>query len=166
MPWQKNGELLVLNEEFKAAVGKFPTGVTVISTAHDNRLWGFTANSFTSVSLEPRLVSFCLNKEAGSFNIFKETQHFAISILSSKQSDLSTHFASRLEDKYDTIDYTIGEFSKAPLLTSSVSFIECKKYKQFECGDHFIFVGEVGKTFIDSTKSPLLYFAKSYLEIK
>jgi flavin reductase (DIM6/NTAB) family NADH-FMN oxidoreductase RutF len=166
MPSQINGELLVLNEEFKTAVGKFPTGVTVISTSLDNRLWGFTANSFTSVSLDPKLVSFCLNKEAGCFDIFKEAPYFAISILSSKQADLSRHFASRLDKKYDSIDYMIGEFSKAPLLTDSVAFIECKKYNQFECGDHYIFIGEVGKTSIDNSKSPLLYFAKSYLEIK
>lgn len=154
------------SEEFKAAVGKFPTGVTVVSTSHGDKLWGFTANSFTSVSLEPRLISFCLNKEAGSFKVFKETSHFAVSILSSDQANLSAHFASRISDKFKSVEYKIGEYSNAPLIRGAISFVECKKYDQFECGDHFIFIGEVGKISIDETKSPLLYFAKSYMELK
>lgn len=154
------------NEEFKAAVGKFPTGVTIVSTSHDDQLWGFTANSFTSVSLEPRLISFCLNKSAGSFDVFRGTSHFAVSILSSDQASLSTHFASRISNKFDSVEYRIGEYSNAPLLNGAVSFIECKKHDQFECGDHFIFIGEVGKISIDETKSPLLYFAKSYTELR
>ncbi len=154
------------SDEFKVAVGKFPTGVTVISAAHNNQLWGFTANSFTSVSLEPRLISFCLNKQAGSFKVFEVAEYFAVSILASDQANLSTHFASRKTDKFDSIDHNIGEYSKAPLLNGSVAFVECKKYDQFECGDHDIFIGEVGRTYIDDTKSPLLYFAKSYTEVK
>ncbi len=154
------------SEEFKAAVGKFPTGVTVISTFYDDQLWGFTANSFTSVSLEPRLISFCLNKGAGSFGVFREVSHFAVSILSNDQADLSTHFASQIPNKFESVEYKIGEYSNAPLLNGAVSFVECKKYDQFECGDHFIFVGEVGNIFIDETKSPLLYFAKSYMDLK
>jgi flavin reductase (DIM6/NTAB) family NADH-FMN oxidoreductase RutF len=156
----------VLNEDFKAAVGKFPTGVTVISTSHNDQLWGFTANSFTSVSLEPRLISFCLNKQAGSFEVFSQASHFAVNILASNQSELSTHFASRQTDKFASVYYDIGKFSKAPLLNGSVAFIECKKYAQFECGDHDIFIGEVETISIDETKSPLLYFAKSYTEVK
>lgn len=154
------------SEEFKAAVGKFPTGVTVVSTFFDDKLWGFTANSFTSVSLEPRLISFCLDKEASSFPVFKETSYFSVSVLSSNQSDISKHFASRISDKFRSIEYEIGEYSNSPLISGAISFIECKKYNQFECGDHFIFIGEVGKAVIDETKSPLLYYAKSYTGLK
>jgi flavin reductase (DIM6/NTAB) family NADH-FMN oxidoreductase RutF len=156
----------VRNEEFKAAVGKFPTGVTVVTTQHEEKLYGFTANSFASVSLEPKLISFCLNKEAGSFNVFKDADSYAINILANNQSNISTHFASHMPEKFSKIDYKIGNFSQAPLLQDAVAFIECKKYNQFECGDHYIFVGEVGSIAIDETKSPLLYFAKSYTEIK
>ena len=154
------------SEEFKAAVGKFPTGITVVSTSYEGKLWAFTANSFTSVSLEPSLISFCLDKAATSFKIFKESPYFAISILSSDQADLSVHFASHLLNKFHSIKYKIGEYSNAPLINGATSFIECKKYDQFECGDHFIFVGEVKKIYIDKTKSPLLCFAKTYLELK
>ncbi len=154
------------SKEFKEAVGKFPTGITVISTAYNNKLWGFTANSFVSVSLSPFLVSFCINKQAGSVEAFKSADHFAISVLSEDQSDISNHFASYKEDKFAEIRHDIGDASKVPLVFGAVSFIECKKYNMFECGDHFIFVGEVIATKVDKTKSPLLYFARSYLNIK
>ena len=154
------------NEEFKAAVGKFPTGVTVISTSHEGKLWGFTANSFTSVSLEPSLISFCLDKKASSLPIFRESPYFAINILANDQSDISIHFATRMKDKFSKVKYKIGEFSKSPLIEGAISCIECVKHKQLECGDHYIFIGEVGETHTDETKSPLVYFAKSYTELK
>jgi len=156
----------VHNEEFKEAVGKFPTGVTVISTVDDNKLWGFTANSFVSVSLKPSLISFCLNIESGSFQAFNQAENFAISILASDQADISKHFAHKGIDKFSNIKHEVSNSSGVPLVTGAVCFIECKKYKQFECGDHMIFVGEVIKTKIDQTKFPLVYFAKSYKEIQ
>ncbi|MDP4708624.1 MAG: flavin reductase family protein [Rickettsiaceae bacterium] len=154
------------NEEFKEAVGKFPTGVTVISTSYDNKLWGFTANSFVSVSLTPPLVSFCLDKGSGSFKAFNKMEYFAINILSNEQAATSKHFANKGKDKFSNIEHEISEFSGNPLIVGAVCFIECKKYKQFECGDHVIFVGEVVRTKIDQSKPPLLYFAKSYKEIQ
>ena len=156
----------MLSEEFKAAVGKFPTGVTVITASHNDKLWGFTANSFTSVSLDPNLISFCLDKKAASFEAFKELSHFAVNILSSNQADLSSNFARTREDKFAGVSYKAGKFSKAPIINGSISFIECKKYDQIDCGDHYIFIGEALNTSIDETKTPLLYFAKSYTELK
>lgn len=154
------------NEEFKLAVGKFPTGVTVITTNQGSKLYGFTANSFASVSLEPHLISFCLNKEAYSFDAFSDAEYFSISILSSAQADISGHFARHSADKFKGVDYELGKHSNSPLIQGAICFIECKKYNIFECGDHSIFIGEVIKTQIDEDKSPLLYFSKSYLEIK
>lgn len=153
-------------EEFKEAVGKFPTGVTVVSTFAKENLWGFTANSFVSVSLDPSLVSFCLDKKSGSFHAFNEANYFAINILSTDQEHLARHFAQKGSDKFANIDHKITAISKNPQIAGVLCFIECKKYKQFECGDHVIFIGEVMTTHIDNTKSPLVYFAKSYKKIK
>lgn len=154
------------NELFKSVVAQFPTGVTVISLSYKNTLRAFTANSFTAVSLNPGLISFCLNKASTSLALFKDTPYFAVSILSSNQRDVSIHFASNILNKFEFFQYTIGKYSNAPLINGSIAFIECKKYNQFECGDHFIFIGEVRNTFIDHSKSPLIYFAKSYSELK
>jgi 3-hydroxy-9,10-secoandrosta-1,3,5(10)-triene-9,17-dione monooxygenase reductase component len=149
-------------EEFKAAVGKFPTGVAVVSTKFQDQLCGFTSNTFTSVSLEPSLVSFCLDKKAGSIGAFLRSDHFGISILSADQVDISKHFASKIIDKFDGINYKIASATGVPLINEAVCTIECIKYQQIECGDHYIFIGEVKKTSIDNTKAPLIYFAKSY----
>jgi flavin reductase (DIM6/NTAB) family NADH-FMN oxidoreductase RutF len=157
---------LIHVEEFKKAVGKFPTGVCVITTAVDGLLWGFTANSFVSVSLAPPLVSFCLNKEAGSFGAFIRSKYFLVNILASDQQKIAEHFAYSLPDKFANIDYQLALESKLPFIAGAASFIECKEFKKIECGDHFIFVGEVVKINVDENKSPLLYFAKSYREIK
>lgn len=153
-------------EEFKKAVGKFPTGVCVITTSFNDILWGFTANSFVSVSLAPPLVSFCLNKKAGSFDAFIGSKYFSISILSCNQQEMAKQFSRSIPDKFTNVDYQLGAESKTPLITGAASFIQCKKFKELECGDHFIFIGEVVQIAVDENKSPLLYFAKSYREMK
>lgn len=151
-------------EEFKKSVGKFPTGVTIISTLYNSMMWGFTANSFVSVSLTPSLVSFCLSKNSGSFLAFNNSNHFAISILASDQAFVAKHFATKISDKFSSIEYQAGFFG-SPLIQGSVCHIECSKYDQFECGDHVIFIGEVKQTKTDEKKLPLVYFAKSYQSI-
>lgn len=155
------------NEEFKAAVGKYPTGIAVISTKHNNKFYGFTANSFTSVSLDPALVSFCLSINASSFDAFLSAQYFAISILSTRQVDIAVRFASSGADKFQNIDFTENNFG-IPLISNVLSSIECKKYKQIECGDHYIFIGKALKVNISSDllTSPLIYYGKSYKELQ
>lgn len=157
---------MVKMQEFKTAVGKFPTGVTVITTSMQDKFFGFTANTFTSVSLSPPLISFCLDKKAGSFKAFQQTHKFAISILAGDQEGISAHFASSHLDKFLDIEYKIGQLSNSPLISGAVCWLECSKYDQFECGDHYIFIGEVTYTQVNNSNSPLLYFAKSYQEIK
>lgn len=152
-------------EDFKKAVGKFPTGVCVITTSFNDTLWGFTANSFVSVSLVPPLVSFCLNKDAGSFKAFISSKYFAVNILASDQQEIAKHFSHSLSNKFVNVEYTLSA-EKTPCISGITSLIECKKVNALECGDHFIFIGEVVKINVDDNKSPLLYFAKTYREIK
>ena len=153
-------------DEFKKAVGKFPTGVCVISTFSNNRLWGFTANSFVSVSLSPPLISFCLDQNSESFNAFSCAEYFSVNILGHDQENISKHFSYKSENKFLTIDYLPNYYMETPLIIGAASFLGCKKNQQIECGDHFIFVGDVQKTQIDNAKDPLVYFAKSYRAIK
>ena len=146
------------SDEFKAAVGKYPTGITIVSTKHGNRFYGFTANSFTSVSLDPALISFCLNVKSASFEAFFNIKYFAINILSTSQIDLATRFASSNIDKFGV-----------PLISNVLSWIECEKYKHVECGDHYIFIGKALKVTVNNNLdsiSPLVYYGKSYKELK
>jgi len=82
------------------------------------------------------------------------------------QQEIAKQFSQRSSDKFANVDYQLGVESKTPLLIGGSSFIQCKKFKEVECGDHFIFIGEVVQIAIDESKSPLLYFAKSYREMK
>lgn len=148
--------------EYKAAVGKFPTGVTIVSTNFSGKLLGFTANSFTSVSLEPPIISFCIDKKAGSLQGFQESTHFAISILAHDQKGISEHFASKINNKFENIDYFIANKSGCPIPDGVVSFIECTTANIFECGDHYIFIGQVVGVKLCNDKDPLIYFGRSY----
>ena len=157
---------MIQTNDFKAAVGKFPTGVTIIATKHDNKLYGFTANSFVSVSLQPPLVSFCLHKVAKSLDAFLSSTYFAVSILSSKQANIAQHFAKSISEKFQSVQFDIGKKSRCPLIIDAVSWVECIKYDIFECGDHYIFIGKVVATKINNRDPSLLYFSKTYKEVK
>lgn len=156
------------SEEFKVAVGKYPTGITIVTTKHGNKFYGFTANSFTSVSLDPALISFCLNIKSASFNAFFNTKYFAINILSTYQKDLATHFASPNINKFQNLEFIKNDFG-IPLISNVLSWIECEKYKHVECGDHYIVIGKGLKVRINNNLnsiSPLVYYGKSYQELK
>lgn len=152
---------LIKIEEFKNAVGKFPTGICVVTTSYQSELFGFTANSFTSVSLTPPLVSFCLNKNSFSLKSFLQSEYFAINILAENQSHLAQNFAQPKQDKFANIEYNLSE-NNLPILAGIISVLECKKYKEFDCGDHIIFVGQVVSAATDEQLSPLLYYKKTY----
>jgi flavin reductase (DIM6/NTAB) family NADH-FMN oxidoreductase RutF len=129
--------------ELRNAFGRFLTGVTVITTkdAQGNPR-GFTANSFTSVSLEPPLLLVCIGKTAASCKTFESASHFAVNILSEKQKDISGIFASKDADKFDRVTWKDGPFNN-PLLNDSVAWFECSQHEVVDAGDHIILIGQV-----------------------
>ncbi|WP_316355239.1 flavin reductase family protein [Candidatus Trichorickettsia mobilis] len=147
-------------------MGCLPTGITIVSTSYDGQLLGFTANSFTSVSLSPPLILFCLNKNAGSIAAFQSSNVFAISILAANQAELSKHFSTSQPNKFSSVNHQIGKITNCPLIIDAVCWVECKKYQEYEGGDHLIFVGEVLNTTINNDQQPLVYFSKNYRELK
>ncbi|WPY01371.1 Flavin reductase family domain protein [Candidatus Trichorickettsia mobilis] len=147
-------------------MGCLPTGITVVSTNYERQLLGFTANSFTSVSLSPPLILFCLNKNAGSIAAFQSSSVFAISILAANQVEISKHFSTSQPNKFSSINYQIGKITSCPLIIDAVCWVECKKYQEYEGGDHLIFVGEVLNTTINNDRQPLVYFSRNYRELK
>lgn len=150
---------------FKHALAKFTTGVTIISTTHQDQYYGFTANSFTSVSLSPPLVSFCHSKDAGSLEAFSKTDVFGVSILSNDQADISKHFATKMDGKFAGIDYHISDITNVPLIDGAICLLQCRKTNVFEAGDHFIFIGEVIDIFVNDNKEPIVYYNKQYKTI-
>ncbi|HJD55324.1 MAG TPA: flavin reductase family protein [Rickettsia endosymbiont of Pyrocoelia pectoralis] len=156
----------VTKSKFKEAMSCFPQGVTVIATDQDNKLFGFTASSFTSVSLKPPLILFCLNKDSFSINGFKKSDKFAVSILAENQAEISEHFAHSHPDKFAGIAYEIGSKTSCPLIKGAICHIECLKYASYDGSDHIIFVGEVINTTIKNDLKPLIYFHKSYTKLQ
>lgn len=142
--------------------GSFMTGVTIVTTWDaQGAPRGFTANSFTSVSLDPALVLVCIAKSAHSLETFAESTFFAVNVLGDWQRDLSNTFASRSPDKFGGVEL-LSE-AAAPCLAGSLSVMCCRRQQSIDAGDHLILLGEVVK-YTSSAGSPLGYFRGSYID--
>lgn len=140
---------------FRRCLGAFGTGVTVITTQVDGKPYGVTCNSFSSVSLEPPLVLWCLRRESTSFDAFKSCANFAVNILAESQVDLSNRFAKSGHDKFEGVDWQSG-LNGSPLLAGTAAALACRSFRTFEGGDHLIILGEV-QTFENHPRQPLMF---------
>ncbi|HSI87848.1 MAG TPA: flavin reductase family protein [Pyrinomonadaceae bacterium] len=154
----------ISEDEFRSALSRFPSGVTVVTTKDAaGRFHGITVSAFSSVSLDPPLVLICIERAAYSHPVFIESGVFAVNFLSSEQSELSERFAAPLEDKFGGIDFTVGDLG-LPLIAGCLANLECKVRNTGDGGDHTIFIGEVESATV-SDGDPLLYFRSDYREI-
>ncbi len=129
--------------EFRRALGQFATGVTVITTRDaDGTPRGFTANSFTSVSLDPPLILICIGKHAASLPVFENAPDFAVTILAEQQRDVAGLFASQRPDKFDVADWTAGK-NGMPVVDGGLAWMECARHQVVDAGDHIILIGLV-----------------------
>lgn len=148
--------------EFRKALGAFVTGVTVVCTRQeDGTPRGFTANSFTSVSLDPALVLICIGKSAASYPVFSAAAHFSISILAEDQKQLSSLFASKAADKFEQVAWHQG-LTGSPVIDGAAAWFDCETHQVVEAGDHIILIGRV-LDFANTTASPLGYGRGAYL---
>jgi flavin reductase (DIM6/NTAB) family NADH-FMN oxidoreductase RutF len=144
-------------DEFRAALGMFATGVTIVTArATNGRLVGLTANSFNSVSLDPPLVLWSLARSAASMAALSTGSHYAINILASNQKDLAERFATKDVDRWVDVAFTEG-FGGAPVLAGVAASFECFNRSRYDEGDHVIFVGEVERCAHSPGASPLLF---------
>lgn len=154
----------VSKDDFRAALGRFVSGVTVVTTrGGDNEPVGMTVSAFASVSLEPPLVLACIDKRASVHGRFAEGTYFGVSILAEDQEHLSRRFASKDEDRFNGTGYTEGA-TGTPLLDGAVAYLECRVVHAYPGGDHTIIVGEVESTAIGERK-PLAYFRGGYSQL-
>jgi flavin reductase (DIM6/NTAB) family NADH-FMN oxidoreductase RutF/DNA-binding MarR family transcriptional regulator len=144
-----SGETVVTNENmdpqaFRHALGHFATGVTIVTTCSSSgEKIGVTANSFNSVSMDPPLVLWSLDKRAHSLAAYEDAEHFVVNILAADQVSLSNRFATRGSvDKFQGVACTEG-VGGAPVLAGCAAYFQCRKSFTYEGGDHLILVGEV-----------------------
>ena len=149
-------------KEFRNALGMFATGITIVTTMGPNgEPIGMTANSFSSVSLDPPLVLWSVGEFAGSYGIFTKAEHFAVHVLRKDQEDLSNLFASRGEDKFGDIAWSKGDYG-SPILPEYAACFQCTMEHTYPGGDHMILVGRV-RSFDDrGEEEALLYFRGKY----
>jgi len=150
------------SKEFRYALGSFPTGVTVItSVTADGVLLGATANSFSSVSLDPPLILFSLDRSAYSLDAYMKAGVFAVNVLSLEQQELSDRFAKALDNKWDGVAFETWE-TGAPILPGTLASFDCRIWNTYDGGDHVIFVGEVVQMARQSDGDPLIFFRGQY----
>jgi len=152
-------------DEFRAALSRFPSGVTIVTTRDaGGRLHGITVSAFASVSLAPPMILVCIEKTTGSHYALQESEHFVVNILAEGQENLSNRFASPIPDKFETVDYRLG-LGDVPVLEDALATLECRLAYAHEGGDHTIFVGLVEKTEIKD-ENPLVYWHSDYRKLK
>jgi flavin reductase (DIM6/NTAB) family NADH-FMN oxidoreductase RutF len=150
--------------ELRTAFGTFMTGVTIVTTAGtDGQPRGFTANSFTSLSIEPPLLLICIGKGAASREVFESARGFAVNILSEHQKDTSVLFASKRPDKFQHTTWRPGPFGN-PLIDGAAAWFDCARHQVIDAGDHIILIGHI-EAFSYTDANPLGYARGGYITL-
>lgn len=146
---------------YKEIMGSYPTGVTVITTKdQNNQPVGLTVNSFASVSLEPLMVLWCIDKGSNSLEAVKTSNSFAVNILASDQKENCWLFASRKEqDRFSKTEWEMSD-NDLPILKGVFAALECRKVQEIDAGDHIILLGEVIQLQKNNT-DPMLYYRRN-----
>ena len=150
--------------DFRTALGCFPTGVCLITTlGPDGARVGMTANSFSSVSLDPPMVLWSLARTASSAPIFRDAEYFAINVLAEGDEEISSHFARSGADKFALFGGRFDEgIAGVPLLQGAVATFECHSRHRHYGGDHIIVIGVVERYAYDTSRAPLVFHRGRY----
>jgi flavin reductase (DIM6/NTAB) family NADH-FMN oxidoreductase RutF len=156
--------------DFRAALGRFGSGITIMSTLQAGVAHAMTANAFTSVSLDPPLVLVCVDKGVRMHDAVLDCGYWAASVLAASQQPIAERFARSGRDLYsqfDGIPTTAGPKTGCPLVTGALSWLECRTWATYEGGDHTIVVGEILSLGTNEAADPmaLMYYAGQYREL-
>jgi flavin reductase (DIM6/NTAB) family NADH-FMN oxidoreductase RutF len=144
--------------EFRRVAGCFATGVTILTTiTPSGEAVGMTANSFSTVSLDPPLILFSVARKLYSLPAFESAQHFCVNVLHEGQLHLARQFGAASGEKWNNVSFEDGSFG-CRLIVEAAAVIECEKYASYDGGDHVIYVGRVLKIKADSERSPLIFW--------
>jgi len=155
---------MVSDDLFKEVLGRFCSGVTIVTFKNSEGIHGLTVSSFASLSLDPPLILICIKNKGASYDGLIKSQGFCVNILSEAQKDLAFRFAdSKLDSvrRFHETDYELTE-SGVPIFSDNLGYLECITKDKFSGGDHTIFVGEVKSLNFTKGKTPLIYYNKSF----
>ncbi len=147
--------------EFRNTLGCFPTGVAVITAEGIEAPLGITVNSFSSVSLDPPLVLWCLDKKSDRFDTFTRARHYVINILGTQHSEISSRLARQGQHRLDGIDM-VSTSVGLPALADAIAVFECESHAVHNAGDHVILLGRVVNFFRQEAGAPLVFFRGKY----
>lgn len=147
-------------QEYKEALSRFTSGVTVVTVGMGDQVHGMTASSFASVSLDPPLVLVSLEKQSRTRDLVIEAGAFAVNILESSQREVARAFARRGVKPFDRLSYRLG-VTGAPLIEGSLAHLECRTVNVVGGGDHDLFIAEVTATEVHEG-APLVYYRRDY----
>jgi len=152
--------------DFKAAMGRFTTGVTVVTTALGSQRAGITVNAFCSVSLDPPLVLVCIERTAHIHDLLIEAGVFAVNLLAERQDEVARCFATSSDRRnYEFCDCETGVVQTgAPVLRDTLGFLDCVITDVFPGGDHSIVVGRV-EALGAADRKPLVYYRSQYTDL-
>jgi flavin reductase (DIM6/NTAB) family NADH-FMN oxidoreductase RutF len=152
----------------RRAFGTFATGITVVTVGGANP-HGMTANSFTSVSLDPPLVLVCVDREAVMHHSLQTRGLFAVSVLAAQQEPVARHFADRWRTlgpaQFDVVDWVPGRCTGAPLIVGALAHFECALWRSYDGGDHTIFVGRLLSVEKQPDSDAVLFFRGGFRQI-
>lgn len=154
----------VSEEEFRAVLGRFPSGVTVVTTSDEGTDQGMTVSAFCSLSLHPPLVLICIEKTASAHRALTTAPGFVVNVLSARQEQVARRFAIVDIDRFDGVGFTRSARGYA-VLDDVLGVIECTRQQLYDGGDHTIILGAVEAMRADAG-TPLLYYRGGYAQLE
>jgi 3-hydroxy-9,10-secoandrosta-1,3,5(10)-triene-9,17-dione monooxygenase reductase component len=146
---------------FREALGRFATGVALVTAAPDGEPAGLIVNSLTSVSLEPPLLSFCPSRGSLTWSRMRRTGRFAVNVLGWRHERYAIRATPAGADRFADLDWELGQ-GGVPLLTDALASLECEIVAEHPAGDHWIVVGRVDDLRISPVDEPLVFFAGGF----
>lgn len=149
---------------FRNCLGQFPTGVCIVTAPADEEPLGMTMSSFNSLSLDPPLILFSIDRRSRGLGLWERAPAYAVHVLSQSQRDLSNRFARAGSDKWAGLEYRTG-VSGTPLLAGASAVMECVAHAQHDGGDHVLFIARVQHFDVHPDRLPLVFCKGSYNEL-
>jgi flavin reductase (DIM6/NTAB) family NADH-FMN oxidoreductase RutF len=147
---------------FRQVMGRFATGVTVVTTRIGEETFGMTANAFMAVSLEPMLCMVSINRTAQMHGRLLDARHYGVSFLTQEQQHFAAHFAGK---RFHGLAPDFELVGRTPILKRSLAAVTADLAETLECGDHTLFVGRVNETIMHDAARPLLFFGGRYARL-